>query len=635
MALPRAVIYCRCSTEEESQADALRNQVQESEACIREQGWFLVDRYVELKSGTTTKGRTEFNRLFGDMLSDRFDIIVIKSQDRLMRNVKDWYLFLDRMLSQGKRLFIYIERKFYTVDDALITGIKAILAEDYSRELSKKINNAHHNRQKNGGKAMLTSRVFGFLKLPDGSLQVVEEEAEIIQKIYEYSAAGYGSRTIANIFHNQGYVKRTGHTLSATDAARIIRNPLYKGTLVMNKRHHDFETKRIIKVPKEQWIYREGTVPAIVDKDLWERANQAMTARRNRFHKDGIYKRGSSAGLYDLSGKLVCGQCGKPYYRTWRHGCADKESMVIEWKCSNYLEMGRKKLGKRENFRKAAKEFDGGCDNVHLEESILFGVLEEVNVKYYNFREQDKDSIINHAVRILKKALGDIPARKERERIEKEEKRLEGQKDFLLTKFLEGVVSDKDYRRKDTELEEAAARLKEQKDELTRQEWEIKNLEQRIEKIKNRLEHGGIEKATVVQMLQDIREIKVHEWQLEICFDPLKLMDLSVDGKENKKMKGLLSKDFIVWIDYPFGPETLRGRYLDRRRIMKLLKKNPGTTAKKLAAEMGRSAYMVRNRMEELIKGGYIRFDGRGGRGRWEVLEELPDKEESMKAGGL
>ena len=80
----------------------------------------------------------------------QFDIIVIKSQDRLMRNTKDWYLFLDRMQKNRKQLYIYLEHKFYTPDDALLTGIKAILAEEYSRELSKKINNAHRNRQKEG-----------------------------------------------------------------------------------------------------------------------------------------------------------------------------------------------------------------------------------------------------------------------------------------------------------------------------------------------------------------------------------------------------------------------------------------------------------------------------------------------------
>ena len=38
----RAVIYNRCSTEEESQKDALIKQVQESKRCVHEQGWELV-----------------------------------------------------------------------------------------------------------------------------------------------------------------------------------------------------------------------------------------------------------------------------------------------------------------------------------------------------------------------------------------------------------------------------------------------------------------------------------------------------------------------------------------------------------------------------------------------------------------
>ncbi len=636
MALLRAVIYCRCSTEEESQIDALRNQVNESEACIKDQGWFLVDRYVESKSGTTTKGRGEYNRLFHDLLEDKFDVIVIKSQDRLARNVKDWYLFLDRMLSNGKRMFMYIERKFYTADDALITGIKAILAEEFSRELSKKINNAHHHRQINGGKAMLTSNAFGFRKMRDGSLEVVEEEAEIIRKIYEYCAAGYGSRTIANIFLNQGYKKRTGNVLTPTSVGRIIRNPLYKGTMVMNRLHYDFETKRTLKVPKDQWIYGEGMVPVIVDQALWEKANQMMTERAKTFHRDGIYKKGSNPGMYDLSGKIVCGQCGKPYYRTWRHRHADKNSMIVEWKCSNYLEKGRTGQNRQDKIRKIQKAFPDGCDNVHLDEKVVFHLLEQVSSQYYNFRQQDKNSIADHAIRILRKALGEVPAEEEWKRIDEEEERLMQQKDFLLTKFLEGVITDKDYRKKDDQMEKRISELQTQKDDLKQRGWKIRNLEQRIEKIKTRLETGGIEKAAAARMLHDIREIKVYGWQLEICFDPLKIVYLS-GGKteEGSLIKELLSRDFTIKVDYPFPPETERGRYLDRRKIMDLLERDPSATAKKLAAAMGRSAYMVRNRMEELIQGGYIRFQGRGGRGKWEILKCLPDKETSIKTGGL
>lgn len=636
MGLLRAAIYCRCSTEEESQVDALKKQVKESEDCIRAQGWCLTERYVESKSGTTTKGRDEYNRLFDDMLEDKFDVIVIKSQDRLMRNVKDWYLFLDRLVGQKKRLFMYIEQKFYTTDQALITGIKAILAEEYSRELSKKINNAHRHRQLNGGRAMLTSKVFGFKKKQDGSVEVVEEEAEIIRKIYEYCAAGYGSRTIANIFLNQEYKKRTGNVLTAASVGKIIRNPLYKGTMVMNRLHYDFETKRTLKVPEEQWIYAEGIVPGIVDRRLWEQANRKMSERAKVFHRDRIYKKGSNPGAYDLSGKLVCGQCGKPYYRTWRHGYADKEKVIIEWKCSNYLEKGRTEENSKGKNRKVKKEFGGGCDNAHLDEAVVYALLEQISSQYYDLHRQDKDNIINHVIRILRQVLEKAPGKKEWTRMEEEEKNLRRQKDTLMNKLLEQVISDQDYQRKNEELEKRIGEIQQQKDAARQKEQEIQNMEKRIEIIRARMERGGIEKATVVGMLRDIQEIRVQGWRLEVYFDPLRIAGLGERGTgEGDLVKEMLSEDFAIKVDYPFAPETERGRYLDRRQIMDLLKDNPKETAKSLAAGMGRSACMVRNRMEELTRGGYIRFHGRGGRGEWEILKELPDKEVSIREGGL
>ena len=105
--MTRAVIYCRCSTEEESQRDALVRQAAEAEECVRRLNWFLEDKYIESRSGTSTKGREQYRRLFEDLLKDKFDIVVIKSQDRLMRNTKDWYLFADRLVTCKKRLYLY------------------------------------------------------------------------------------------------------------------------------------------------------------------------------------------------------------------------------------------------------------------------------------------------------------------------------------------------------------------------------------------------------------------------------------------------------------------------------------------------------------------------------------------------
>lgn len=43
----RAVYYCRVSTDDENQATSMINQKQESARVIQENGWELVDRYIE------------------------------------------------------------------------------------------------------------------------------------------------------------------------------------------------------------------------------------------------------------------------------------------------------------------------------------------------------------------------------------------------------------------------------------------------------------------------------------------------------------------------------------------------------------------------------------------------------------
>ena len=157
----RAVFYARVSTEEEKQLNALEKQVQENKEVINQQGWELVDQYIdEGKSGTKIKGRDEYQRLLEDIEWDKFDVLVVKSQDRLQRSTKDWYIFIDKLVTSGKKLYFYLENSFYTPDNALITGIKAILAEEFSRDLSKKVNNANKRRierAKNGGELSIFS----------------------------------------------------------------------------------------------------------------------------------------------------------------------------------------------------------------------------------------------------------------------------------------------------------------------------------------------------------------------------------------------------------------------------------------------------------------------------------------------
>ena len=599
----RAVFYARCSTEEESQKDALAQQVKEAEICIKEQGWTLVDRYIESKSGTTTKGRQEYTRLYEDLLKDKFDIIVIKSQDRLMRNTKDWYLFVDRLVTEQKQLYIYIERKFYTADDALITGIKAILAEDYSRELSKKINNAHRNRQKSGGKVIMTSRVYGFQKLP-----------AVKRRMYELCAANFGTRTIATILENDGVRKRDGQPFGANDILRIIKNPINKGCAVMGRLHYDFDTKKTIRTSSDEWYVYEHKVPETVSEELWERANENIRKRRSdKKAESGADVSGKNAGKYHLSGKIQCGLCGSPYYRRIRRRYKTGE-IIHEWKCRTYLETGRN-TGRldRPQLRRVQLEHVEGCDNVHLDEERLYQLLEKNCLSSY---QVDKEKLTRKMIGLLKTVLKEQDLQPEIDRVKMQKKQIKEQTKKLVDKLLDGVLSDQVYTEKQKELDERLENIQAQLNRLEKQNNQKSVLKYRILNIEESLKNGDIiEKASVAGMLEEIDRIVVFPTYLELHFNLSKMigvtdMNLLPEGEQD-----------CIRIEYDNLFNYRQGMAEEREQIVQLLIENPDYKAKDIARELDYGLSKTQYRMKVLQEEGRIQFHREGMTGYWEVLK--------------
>ena len=199
--MERIAIYNRCSTEEESQINALETQARESREIAEQMGWKVVEQYVESQSGTSADKRKEYLRMLQDIQADRFDIVMIKSIDRLARNVKDWYLFLDCIARNNTKLYLYLDRSFYKSDDALITGIKAILAEEFSKELSKKIKNAHKRRQEKKTGLNISRAMFGWDRTGKDTFVINEEEAAYFRRACTLVEQGLGYRRIADLLY--------------------------------------------------------------------------------------------------------------------------------------------------------------------------------------------------------------------------------------------------------------------------------------------------------------------------------------------------------------------------------------------------------------------------------------------------
>ncbi len=603
----KAVIYCRCSTEEESQRMALLQQVRESRESVERHGWLLVDEYIESASGTTVKKRDEYQRLYEDMMTDKFDIIQIKSQDRLMRNTKDWYLFLDRLVTNGKKLFIYIENRFYSTDDSLITGIRAILAENYSRELSVKLNNAHRQRQKQGKVLILPPDTRGYRKLSRDQVIVDEEEAEAIRRMFQLVMEGMGSRTCAWLLLQQGKKDHRGRYYDEQSIRRIIRNPLYCGTVVQNKVHYNFETKKYEPVPREQWVVHENAVPAIVSKDVWQAANQAMDRRVND------HQRGKNTGKYDLSGKIICGLCGRPYYRAFRRRYKNGE-LLVEWKCSTYLKYGRKDSHtmRPQLCKVQADQARKGCENIHLDERRLYGWLDEFCGQCGASSPMHAEVLRDQTLHILEKVFDQDKALRKLEKLNKELENLRQLKSRLLDKLLQSVISDSDFQAKKAELEKRIQSLSEEKDAIGHTQAAKAMTKQRLDDIRACLEKGVIQKAAVLTLIEQIEKIVVYPEKLELHLK----MDLSSTSRGERAFSNV---KIIGPVDEKLSSKRQKMKAMED--IVAMMKDDPHITARQIASIQGISLSAANGRLGRLKKAGRIRFHGRGGKGVWEVLD--------------
>ena len=122
--------------------------------------------------------------------------------------------------------------------------------------------------------------------------------------------------------------------------SNIISNPKYKGYYVGNKvKIVDMFTKKQKFLPPEEWVmFKDESgeiVPAIVEEDLWERANVVLSRRS----KDVKNRQNLCNHPNLLTGKLFCTHCGKSYYR--RDNKDRLGNINSRWVCSGKINGGK------------------------------------------------------------------------------------------------------------------------------------------------------------------------------------------------------------------------------------------------------------------------------------------------------
>lgn len=438
MVKQRAVFYARVSTQEEQQLKALPKQIQENKDRIKEKGWILVDAYVdEGKSGTVIKRRDEYQRLLDDMEQDKFDVVVVKDQERLQRNTRDWYNFIDCLVQNKLKLYFYLDNTFYSPDNALITGIKAIMAEEYSRNLSKKMNNSNSKRIEKARKgekvsAMGNGQTYGY-KIVNGKWVVDEEQAEIVRKMYELYLELHSVRKVRDAMNEMGYRNQSGKLFTEEIIGRVIKNEKHKGWVILNRYHRNFDTKEIEELPEEEWVIVKNDHEPIVSEEVWDKVNNEILSHRNKGNSNA---RGKRMGVDALSGKMFCNCCGRSL---WKHTSKNSSGSYAQWRCSG-------KIGRGD----MACEDPAQITGVQLRKYLL--EMADTLLDYSTI-EYSKNLLRKRTIGWLEELRKQLSTPNDNDKIEAEIAKLETKKSKLIDLYTDELITKGEFVTKSKELD--------------------------------------------------------------------------------------------------------------------------------------------------------------------------------------
>lgn len=270
----RVAAYCRVSTKHEEQQHSLATQISYYTDYIQNHlNWVLVGVYSDTASGTRTNQRPSYQKLMRDCTKRKVDLILVKSLSRFSRDALETIRQIRRLKKMN--IGVYIENgglNTLNISDSMIDQLAA-LDQTESQFRSENIKFGIRHRMRSGKTVLNHTQFLGYTKGPDGILQIVPEEAEIVRKIFDLYIQGSGVRKIKRYLEDHGIKTVTGKTEWSTSTIdRMLNNEKYVGEVRMQKTYiSDFLTGKREKNEGQLDTYLiENAHEPIIDRETFE-----------------------------------------------------------------------------------------------------------------------------------------------------------------------------------------------------------------------------------------------------------------------------------------------------------------------------------------------------------------------------
>ena len=429
----RVTFYGRVSTDEDRQLDSLSHQSSYFESKIKNcPKWEYVPGYIdEGVTGTRADKRPQFMQMVRDARAGLFDLILTKEVSRFARDIVDCVQTVRDLLKYDVGVLIEdINLNTMDKDAEFRLSIMAIVAQEESRKTSERVKFGYRQTMKQGKRHGATPPIGYLFREDNNGYRIDRSRPGLVEYVFtEYAKGEKGMRALSRDLAAMGFLGNTGKPYHPSTLERMIRNPVYKGYIVNGKTYKpSYREDRKVEKPREDWQLHHDPerVPPLVSDGLWDAANRILRERGRRM--DGIdcsAKDACGNGRYAYSARILCADHDCAYHRSVSRRTANGAEHRREiWRCAVYKKYGRKE-----------------CNAPLLRKDDLDDIMRQL---FSALIPLLKGSCIP-----LSEALREVLDRQDRVDAsdpEKEKRELEKKQQKLLDGWMNGVLSDADYR---------------------------------------------------------------------------------------------------------------------------------------------------------------------------------------------
>ena len=284
-----AVIYARYSNGPDQTEQSIEGQIRECTEFAHANNITIIASYTDSAKSGRTDNRDAFQRMLRDSEKGLFDTVLVWKMDRFARNRYDSATYKAKLKKNGVRVIYVKEHIPEGPEGIILESVLEGMAEYYTANLSQ---NIMRGMRESAMKGRCTGAVvIGYDLDGDKKYKVNPVEAETVRMIFDMFDHGASYAQMTEELNAQHRRTKRGKPFNANSFHTILRNRKYIGEY----QWHD------ILIP--------NAIPAIIDKDLFDRVQKRLEVRKHTSVRKTVYN-SDDAPEFLLTTKIFCGCCG-------------------------------------------------------------------------------------------------------------------------------------------------------------------------------------------------------------------------------------------------------------------------------------------------------------------------------------